>query len=146
MAFLCVYYSMCIAPLLLLGYLLTMQTPAHHTPILNGTILEAQTCESGLGAHARATSSGLFGLGVQYGLTAHHGDWSLTAQPRVGLSYSAEPINALPLQKQFELGVQVLVGYQHLRLSLDYWHLSNAGLKQPNIGIDLLALMGGWTF
>lgn len=137
---------MCWAPLVLIGYLFTMQTAWHRTPSENGTLLEVQSCERGIGVDAKASSSGLYGLGLQYGLGSQRGDWSVTLLPKAGLSYIDHPNPALPLRTQFEVGAQLLVGYQRFRIGVEYWHLSNAGLRAPNIGLDLLAIQTGWIF
>ena len=113
---------------------------------MDGVVAELQTCETGLGAHVRATTSGLYGLGGHYGWTWHPGVLSITLQPRAGLSYVDHAVQALPQRTQFELGAQLLVGYNRYRLALDYWHLSNAGMTQPNIGLDLVSVMVGLAF
>lgn len=137
---------LCLAPVVLLGAALTIQTAWHRTQSVDGALLEVQTCESGLGAHVKASTAGLYAMGLHYGLTTTAGPWSLTLSPHAGLSYADRPIDALPLRSQFELGLQVLAGYERARIGLAYWHLSNAGLREPNIGVDLLILQTGFTF
>lgn len=137
---------LCLAPLILIGHAFTIQTPTHHTENVDGTMIEAQTCESGLGLHAKASTAGLYGLGLHYGLTGTWGDWSATISPHAGLSYADVASDAVPLKKQFELGLQVLGGYKRMRIGISYWHLSNAGLMEPNIGLDMIILQTGWTF
>ena len=137
---------MCFAPLLLVGYLLTVQTSWHHTTSFDAPMGELQTCETGAGMDIKASASGLYGLGLQYGWTWHDDRRSLTIQPKAGLSYVDHPEPALPLRTQFEVGLQLLFGYDRWRLGVEYWHLSNAGLKEPNIGLDLLVVQSGWTF
>ena len=137
----------CFAPLIMAGYLMTVQTSWHHTENVDGMIIDVQTCETGLGLHVRGTTSGLYGLGTQYGFTYQFDDkWSLTFQPRAGFSYTSTPRYELPATTQFELGSQLILGYGDMRVSLDYWHLSNAGLVDPNIGLDTISLMAGWRF
>lgn len=137
---------MCLAPLLLVGYLLTVQTPWHHTSSFDAPLIEVQSCETGLGVDAKASTSGLYGLGLQYGWTWAHDRVSFTVQPKVGISYVDHPERALPLRTQFEVGGQLLFGYNRFRVGIEYWHLSNAHLRQPNIGIDALILQTGWIF
>lgn len=136
----------CVMPVILLGYLLTIQTAWHHVSTMDAPMLEVQTCETGLGAAASVSASGLAGLVGQYGLQWTHGDWSATLQPKAGLSHAMQPVYELPAQTQFQLGLGLLVGYQRWRIGLAYQHLSNAGLASPNIGLDLLALQTGWAF
>lgn len=138
--------DLCLAPLLLLGYAMTTETQWHHTQKADGTMVEVQTCDRGLGLHAKATTSGVYALGPQYGFQQTWGDYSLTLTPQAGLSYIDHPIHCLPMRGQFELGLQVAAGYQQARISIEYWHLSNAGLQQPNIGLDLIAIQTGWRF
>ena len=134
---------MCLAPVILLGYLLTVQTSWHQTTTMDAPMLEVQTCETGLGAAANVSASGLAGLVGQYGWQWRVGDWSTTIQPKAGLSHAMQPVYELPAQTQFQLGLGLLVGYQSWRIGIEYFHLSNAGLVQPNIGLDLLALSVG---
>ena len=137
---------MCLAPVIMTGYLLTMQPNKSHTSNVDGTVWDAQTCESGLGLHVRAQTAGLYSLGTQYGFTLQYDDWTITLQPRAGLSYNSVTYRELPAQGQFELGTVFSVGYKDFRVGLDYWHLSNAGLKAPNIGLDMMGVMVGMQF
>lgn len=136
----------CLAPLVLIGHLLTIQTPWHKTANLDGQVLDVQSCETGLGLHVKASTSGLYALGTHYGWTWHPGVFSLTLQPRVGLSHVDRPVEALPMRTQFELGTQVLIGYDRWRVGIEYWHLSNAGLMLPNVGLDMIGVLVGVAF
>jgi hypothetical protein len=49
----------CLAPVILAGYLLTIQTSWHHTTNFDGQMLEAQTCETGAALNLRVAASGL---------------------------------------------------------------------------------------
>jgi len=139
--------GLCVAPVVLIGALTTVQTSWHHTDSVDGAIIDVQTCELGFGAHARATSSGVYGLGAQYGFQWELGsEWVTTLQPRAGFSYVDHPVDALPLRTQFELGVQWSVGRGRWRAALDYWHLSNAGLTAGNVGLDLVSTLIGVVF
>ncbi len=138
--------TLCLAPMVLIGQLFTVQTNWHQTADVGGTMIEAQTCEAGIGAHARATTSGLYGLGLHYGFHGEWGKYSVTFQPRAGLSATSIPRRELPSDKQFELGAQLLFGYNRARIGVDYWHLSNAGTKDPNIGVDTVGVVVGWVF
>lgn len=140
----------CFAPIVLIGMAMTMDHNVmgqHSSGNANGTVIEVMTCEKGPGLDVKASTAGLYGLGLQYGVTVVEvGDWSLTVLPKMGLSYSDKPRRELPMQGQFEVGAQVLVGYQAFRAGLEYWHLSNAGIQQPNIGLDMLVVQTGWRF
>ena len=138
---------LCFAPLVMMGYALTMQTTWHHSVNVNAPVVEVQTCEKGLGFDAKASGAGLFGFGLQYGLTIVETEkWHLTFLPKAGLSYTSVARRELPMTGQFEVGGQFLVGYEDFRIGLEYWHLSDAGLKSPNIGLDMLVLQTGWRF
>lgn len=138
---------LCLAPLVLMGYALTMQTSWHHSENVNANMIEVQTCEKGLGMDFKASTAGLFGLGLQYGFTLVESEkFSLTFLPKAGLSYTTVPRYELPMTGQFEVGAQFLVGYEDFRVGLEYWHLSNAGLQSPNIGLDMLVVQTGWRF
>lgn len=137
----------CFAPLIMAGYLFTVQTSWHHSENVSAPYLEVQTCESGMGAHVKASAAGLYGAGIHYGFTHEFNEkWRITFQPKGGASYADHPIHELPLRTQFEVGAGVLVGYEQFRMGIEYWHLSNAGLRDPNIGVDMIGLTTGWTF
>lgn len=139
--------DLCLAPLFLAGYLHTLPVPTKYQTNVDAAVVEIQSCETGPGVHAKATSSGLYGVGIQYGLTWHPTPrTSMTFQPRGGLSYADHPVRELPQQTQMEVGAQVLLGLDQYRVAVEYWHLSNAGMRQPNIGLNMLIFMGGITF
>jgi lipid A 3-O-deacylase PagL len=137
---------MCFAPLILLGALVAVQTPWHQTTPVSSPVVEVQTCETGFGVDAKASSAGFYGLGGQYGWQWKQDNYSLGLLPKAGISFVDHTEPALPLGTQFEVGLQGLAGYDHWRLGLEYWHLSNAGLKYPNIGMDFLVMQVGWAY
>ena len=134
------------APLILLGYMLTLQTSWHHTESVSSPVVEVQSCETGWGLDAKAATAGYYGLGTQYGWKWTFDTVSLGVIPKSGFSYVDHPAAALPMGGQFQVGGQVLVGYKRWRAGVEYWHLSNAGLEQPNVGMDFLLLQVGWMF
>lgn len=138
---------MCLTPVILIGALLTVNTSWHKTTNMDGPVAEIQTCRTGLGAHARAAGSGLYAAGIHYGaeVIAWNG-FAFTLQPRFGASYADHAVPELPLRTQFEVGVSAMLTYRQAVISVDYWHLSNAGLRQPNVGLDLIGVMGGVSF
>lgn len=139
--------GLCLAPVVLAGALMTIQTSWHKTESVDGALFEFQTCERGAGAHLRATSSGVYGLGAHYGFQWELGSgWVTTIQPRAGFSYVDHPVDALPLRTQFELGLQWSAGRGRWRAALDYWHLSNAGLTPGNVGLDMISTLLGVVF
>lgn len=136
----------CLAPLILAGQLFTVTVPGHVSD-LNGQYVEVQTCERGVGLHAKAATNGLFAFGLHYGFKIVDADkFSITFQPKAGLSYTTVERPELPLQGQFEVGAGLVFGYDQFRVGVEYWHLSNAGLEQPNIGVDMIGITTGWRF
>lgn len=137
---------LCLEPLVLAGYLLTVQPNRSHTTNADGGVFHVQSCERGVGLHAKAATSGLYAAGIHYGFQGRVGDWTATVQPFVGVSYADHAVRELPQRTQFECGATVLVGYRQARVAVEYWHLSNAGMTRPNIGLDLVAVSAGWVF
>src|SRR5574341_294369 len=137
---------MCLAPLVLIGSLVSIETSWHRTDSVVSPMLEVQTCERGIGLDVKAASAGYYGLGMQYGWQWQFDPFSVGLLPKAGLSYVDHPVSALPMRTQFEVGAQLLTGYQSFRLGIEYWHLSNAGLRQSNIGMDFLIVQTGWAF
>lgn len=137
---------MCWAPLILVGYLVTVQTAWHHTTTMDAPMLEVQTCETGPAIAIDVAASGLLGAVAQYGWQWRVGDWSATIQPKAGMSHTMHHVYELPAQTQFQVGLGLLFGYQSWRLGVEYQHLSNAGMASPNIGLDLIAIQTGWAF
>lgn len=138
--------AVCWAPLLLMGAALTVQTPWHQTTQMDAGIVEVQTCEKGWGLDAKASTQGVYGADVQYGFVYHTGEWMLGLLPKGGVSYVDHPVYELPSRTQFGVGAQALLGYGRARLGVEYWHLSNAFTRDPNIGMDLLLIQTGWRF
>lgn len=144
---------LCLAPIVLIGQLFTQSwsfTGPHefnHQTNLDGQVIEVQTCETGAGVVVNAATNGLYGAGVQYGFTAELGKWRATLQPQFGASYVDHPLRELPRRTQFEVGAELLLGYEQYRLGVKYWHMSNGGgHTSNNIGVNLIAIMGGWAF
>jgi len=144
--------SMCLAPVVLAGYL--MSTDDHFrkdvkrdTGVNDAAMIEVQTCEVGLGFDVKAATNGLYGAGLQYGFSKSFGDdYRITFTPKVGLSYTDHTVYELPQDVQFGIGAQVLFGYKQFRVGAELWHLSNAGITQPNIGLNLPIIQVGWAF
>lgn len=143
---------LCLKPVLLAGYMLTQSfspTGDHafnNQTNLDGLVVEAMTCEKGWGTDFKASTNGLYGIGAQYGLQYAHDRYSITILPKGGLSYVDHPVRELPQRTQFEVGAQLLLGYDQARVGIEYWHLSNAGMTYPNIGVNMVILQAGWSF
>jgi len=129
-----------------MGSLLTLHTNHSHVSNFNGAVLESQTCERGLGADLKASTSGLFSLAAQYGIPLADGPLQLTLTPKLGIGYVARPVPEETSQTNFSLGADLIAGYGDARVSAGYWHMSNANLGARNAGIDLLTVMVGWRF
>lgn len=142
---------MCFAPVILIGLLSTIIMPTHGgniTPASHFTsgVFEAQTCQQGLGVNARATGTGIYSVGAQYGFYTERGAWSASLTPSVGGSYVSRDYYELPSRTNFSLSLQALIGYERYRVGVEYWHLSNGGTRGQNIGLDLMSALAGVTF
>lgn len=136
---------LCLAPVLFAGYSATVSKSSRSTD-LSGSAVEIRLCENGLGAYGRFHDTGLYAGGITYGLRYQGEHWSLGIAPHVGISYVDHPVRELPLRTQFDVGGAVNLGYDHVRLQLEYSHQSNAGLRTPNVGHDHIVVMTGWAF
>jgi hypothetical protein len=136
---------MCLAPLILAAYLMTLDVGGS-TPNTNldGGVLSVQTCERGVGVDAKASTSGLYGLALQYGLGAEIQNWSITMTPKMGVAYVDHRVWEQSGSSNFELGWQVLAGQDRWRVGVEYFHISNAYLSQPNYGLNMLMVQVGW--
>lgn len=133
-------------PYVSLGYVDTFQPNASHTSQIQGPMLAVQSAVQGPGIAARAIpSAGMVTLGGQYGFDIPH--TPLTVTPSAGMAYVGESFPELPMKTPFALGLSVgmPIGLK-ARLTAEYLHLSNAGLRQPNIGLDLGSIMVGYPF
>jgi hypothetical protein len=150
-------YDLCLAPVLLIGTLTVVEL---HTNVSkqtqhtagNGYMVTALTCETDLGLGLKASTNGLHAVEATYGLQGKLGPFSGGIIPKLGVSYTSQPVKELPQGAQFSLGLQFLVGYEKIRVSLEYWHMSNGsalGLNisdKPNIGLDTISLQTGFAF
>lgn len=135
-----------------LGYVDTFQPNKWHTSTIQGPMAKFETSPEGLGANARIGPEGLFSLAAQYGLQIP--GTPITITPSAGMAYVDKGMPELPLKTPFALGLQgslSLKDFESLpeslrkaRIMAEYIHLSNAGLKQPNIGMDMGSVMLGY--
>jgi len=147
--------TLCLAPVVLLGYMTNFEIRNRvSTPTsMSGTVLQVQSCERGLGVDVKVSSVGIYGADLQYGVQwVPEESYTVTLTPRLGISYVDHPVHELPQRAQFGLGGALTLGYKHARIGLEWWHASNGralGLNvsdKPNIGVDMVAIMGGWSF
>lgn len=143
---------LCLVPFILVGAVSGIQTSWHHHSINpQGEVIEIHSCLVGPSlVGTLATSSGLYGLGVEWGFKASIGSFSIGFAPQVGISHTSKNYRELPMVTQFEVGGWVYGAYDRFVTGVKYWHLSNAGMhntnSRPNIGLDMLAIMVGYTF
>ena len=133
---------MCLSPVIMIGYAFTMMINNAHSTSLDGPIVEAQTCRRHWGAYASVIGSGFYTAGLQYGI----GLGRVTIQPFVGVSYVDHVVFELPLRTQFDLGVRANIAVGATQCAVKYEHASNAGLRQPNNGVDLVSIGCGMEF
>lgn len=137
---------MCLAPLILVGYLMTLHPNVWHVSEFDGPMVQVYTCERGLGANVRYASKGIGALGIHYGVAYQSGNWSVSFLPQFGVGYLSQHVPEVSSRVNFDLAASVIVGYKQSRLAVEYWHQSNAGLGDRNAGLDMLAMMGGMVF
>ncbi len=123
----------------------------HHRENPAGEVIEIQSCPSGPGlVGTMATSSGLYGIGAQWGFAAAWGPIVVGITPQIGISHDSYGYRELPMGTQFEVGGWVWGSYRNFVGGVKYWHLSNAGLhntdRRPNRGLDMVGVMGGYVF
>jgi hypothetical protein len=140
-----------IAPVALVGYM--MATDFHFRPsskvdtqVDNAAVLQLMSSQTGIGLGVKASSNGLYGLDLQYGLTYQGETWNVSFIPKLGLSATTQTVRELPQDVQFGLGAQILFGYEHYRAGIEIWHLSNGGATAPNIGLNLPIIQVGYAF
>jgi hypothetical protein len=145
----------CLGLIVLTGAMLPLSTDWHPSYLDHSPMIEIHTCNTGLGAHARAARNGIYTAGVDYGFTQEYKGFEFSLIPQVGLSYVDHDSRNLPARTQYEVGAQAMVCYDHYCSAIGYIHLSNGramGLCwsgdrcRPNVGEDLLTLTTGYRF
>lgn len=144
-------YDLCLAPVILAGVVslsdVTTKVSKHTARTTGqGELIQVMTCDKGWGLDAKAATSGLYAIDLQYGAKLELGKFSLNLIPKGGISYTDHTVRELPQTVQFSVGAQFLVGYDHYRAGIELWHLSNAGFTAPNIGLNVIAITAGWSF
>lgn len=142
-------FRMCLIPLLIVGYVHTVQTEWHTSPDLSGAHVEAQTCEKGLGARL-AFSTEWVQLGPQYGISWLLGQsWRITGQIHGGMGYSNQIHHDTGVRQvtKWNGGVSFLIHYDSYVVKIGYDHMSNGrGLDPTNHGQDMVSVGVGYTF
>lgn len=143
----------CLAPILLIGAMSGIETSWHHLQhVPKGELIEFQTCLTGPGlVGTLAPSSGLYGIGAQWGFSKEiNQSVRIGFTPQIGISSATTRYKELPMGTQFEVGGALWVNYDKFVINVKYWHLSNAGMhntdRQPNKGLDMVGIMGGYIF
>ena len=150
-------YDLCLIPVILAGVFVATDYHITHTrkdtnTIGNAAVIQAMTCETGLGLDVKASSNGFYGMNAQYGLTYKNEQVTVSFIPKLGVSVTDHYVKELPQGAQFGLGAQLLLGYGNYRVGLELWHMSNGsalGLnvsEKPNIGLNVPLLTVGMTF
>jgi hypothetical protein len=138
--------NMCLAPVVLAGYMMIIGTAWHPPGQTSSPAFEVQSCSKEVGAYGFASTNGLYAGGVQYGIQKTFAPLTVSVTPHAGVSYADHPVYNLPQRTQFDIGVGVYVAYDRAISGIKYSHWSNAGMEQPNIGIDMLILQTGFIF
>jgi hypothetical protein len=148
--------TLCLAPVILAGVLtyseaLNNVSKKTQDTTGKGEIIEVMTCDKGFGLAGKASTNGLYGIDLQYGLKYQATEkLSVSFIPKAGLSYTDHNVRELPATAQFGIGALGMVRYSDFVVAGELWHLSNAGLHNTadrrNIGLNMIALMAGWVF
>lgn len=133
--------GLCWVPLVIVGGNYALQTDWHHSEHITAPFVEVQTCRDGLGAHLAGGPEPWVAGGIHYGWTQNLGQgWSVTLQPKAGLSYSntMHPWQGRQVTK-FEVGLNLLVCWDRWCGVAGYRHMSNGkGYDPSNAGVDFL--------
>lgn len=143
--------DLCLAPMVLAGYVflsdVTTQVKKHTLQTTGqGEYLEVMTCRKGFGLDAKASTTGLYALDVRYGAELELGKAWVNLAPFGGISYTDHDVYELPQAVQFSVGAQLQLGYDRYSVGISLWHLSNAGLTAPNIGLNNVVISTGFQF
>lgn len=137
----------CLAPVLGMLAMFSLQTSWHGSPDVGSVDLQARTCQTGLQAIGKVSPAGYYagevGYGVQLGEPT---GWHAGLVPSAGVSYVDHPNVNLPLRTQFSLSLAGFIGYDRVGLQAEYQHMSNAGLRDPNVGMDFVKVGLTWRF
>ncbi len=147
--------ALCLAPLLLTGWVIPISTQWHSSDLTPSALIEIQSCTTGPAAYAKATMTGAYMLGGQYGFGVERAGFEFSVKPQLGLSYVDHKVSTLPAREQYHLGLEFNTCYERYCSGISYNHLSNGramGLCwsgadcRPNFGEDMVAFMAGVKF
>lgn len=140
---------LCLAPLVLVGYLQTIQTSWHQSYDISGPMAEVQSCKEGLGARI-AFSQDMVQIGPQFGLSWPLGqNWRITGSFHGGLGYSNtfHPETGVRQVTKWNGGVKILISNDPYVFAIGYDHMSNGrGVDPTNAGQDMMSYMVGYIF
>ena len=140
---------MCLAPLIMVGFLQTIQTSWHSSKDISGPMAEVQTCKEGLGARI-AFSPEMVQIGPSWGISWPLGQmWTFTGSFHGGLGYSntIHPDTGVRQVTKWNGGVSFLIQYDKYVGKVGYDHMSNGrGLDPTNHGVDMMSYMMGYVF
>lgn len=142
----------CIIPLLMMGWAIPVSVDWHHSDLTPSTMISAQSCSTGPAAYAKATMTGAYMLGGQWGFGVERAGFEFSVKPQLGLSYVDHAVRTLPARSQYHVGVEINVCYERYCSGVSYSHLSNGNAMglcwsgaecRPNIGEDMIAFSAG---
>jgi hypothetical protein len=140
---------MCLAPLVMVGFLQSIETSWHHAKDISGGMAEIQTCKDGLSARM-AFSPDMVQIGPSWGISWPLGQmWSITGSFHGGMGYSntIHPDSGVRQITKWNGGVSLIVQYSHYVGKIGYDHNSNGrGIDPTNHGIDHISYMMGYVF
>ncbi len=145
----------CWIPLIMAGWVIPVSTAWHHSDLTPSAIISAQSCTTGPAAYAKATMTGAYMAGGQYGFGIERAGFEFSLKPQLGLSYVDHQVSTLPARSQYAVGLEANVCYQIYCSGISYNHLSNGnklGLCwsgadcRPNFGEDMVAFTMGVRF
>ena len=144
--------ALCLAPLLLAGWAIPVSPIWHHSDLTPSAIVELQTCATGPGAYAKATMTGAYMAGAQWGVGTGYKGFEFSIKPQLGFSYVDHQVSTLPAREQYHLGAEINVCYERYCSGLSYNHLSNGNALglcwsgadcRQNFGEDMIAFTAG---
>ncbi len=147
--------SLCLAPLLMFGYAIPVSYHSHHSDLTPTALFSAQSCTTGPGAYAKATLTGAYMLGAQWGFGVEHNGMEFSIKPQLGFSYVDHHVRTLPARQQYHVGAEANVCYDRYCSGISFDHISNgdqlgicysSSKCSGNVGEHILAFMTGVRF
>ena len=147
--------GVCFLPLLMAGWAIPVSTAWHHSDMTPSAIVSGQTCTTGPGVYAKATMTGAYMAGIQYGVGIERSGFEFSIKPQVGLSYVDHHVKTLPARDQYHVGAEINICYDKYCSGISYSHLSNGRAMgicwsgadcRPNFGEDMIAFTTGFRW